>query len=201
MMMGYSSRRFFRKGCLGVFSLALLAFAACGDAADEQAGGDTTPASQASDLRRAEGTAGSPGEATAGGEVPLTIEIESGSDRAALSGTGKCTHTSEGWIYGAPAALWQVEDSDVDKKVYATLTVWRPKSGGPDQFTMALTTDGRQHAINTVKGGELVGSGTVEVHPTGQGAHFVVAGTDGDGRSVRATFQCERFTEHVAEGG
>ncbi len=201
MMMGYTSCRFSRGRRLGVFSLTLLVFAACGDAANEEAGGDATPASQSPASRRAEGNAASPAVGDAAGEVPLTIEIESGSDRAALTGTGKCTHTSEGWIYGAPAALWRVEDSDVDKKVYATLTVWRPKSGGPDQFTMALTTDGRQHAINTVKGGELVGSGTVEIHPTGEGAHFVVAGKDGDGRSVRATFQCERFTEHVAEGG
>src|SRR5688572_19841892 len=57
---------------------------------------------------------------------------------------------------------------------------------------MSINTADEEHAINTVKGGQLVGSGTVSVHPSGEGAHFEVIGKDAAGRSVRATFQCAR---------
>jgi hypothetical protein len=134
--------------------------------------------------------------------VALTIEVSAGGDRTEASGMGKCTHAKEGSIYGVPAALWQIQDSDAGQIRHASLTVWRPTTAnGPDQFSMAVSTASAQHVINTVKGSQMVGSGGVTMHPAGQGAHFEVVGTDGDGRSVRATFQCARFTEHQAEGG
>ena len=136
------------------------------------------------------------------GKSTLTIEISAGADRAEVSGMGKCSHAKEGSIYGVPAALWQIQDSDAGEIRSASLTVWRPTTGdGPDQFSMAIGTATGQYLISTVKGGEVVGSGSVTMHPAGQGAHFEVVGTDADGRSLRATFQCARFTEHLAEGG
>jgi hypothetical protein len=66
---------------------------------------------------------------------------------------------------------------------------------------VAIGSRDRQHRISTVKGGEIIGSGSVAMHPSGAGAHFEVVGTDAEGGSIRATFQCERFTEHVAERG
>ena len=136
------------------------------------------------------------------GEVPLTIEMTSGGDRAEVSGMGKCTHAAMGSIYGVPAALWQIQDSDAGQIRAASLTVWRPTTGnGPDQFSMAVSTASANHVISTVKGSQMVGSGSVTMHPAGEGAHFEVVGADAEGRSVRATFQCARFTEHQAEGG
>lgn len=189
--------------CVGVLSLALLLLVACGDADDGRTTDGTATASDRSSERRAEGgDAAVTDAAGAPGEVPLTIEISAGGDRAEVTGLGKCTHTKEASIYDVPAAMWQIQDSDAGKIRHASLTVWRPTAGeGPDQFSMTIGTASAQHRISTVKGGQMVGSGTVTLHPTGQGAHVEVVGTDADGRSVRATFQCARFTEPRAEGG
>ena len=175
----------------------LLLVAACGD------GGDGAGSDDAARLRAGGGEGAVVSDATgAPGEVPLKIELSAGGDRAESSGMGRCTHAEQASIYGVPAALWQIQNSGTGEIGHATLTVWRPASGsGADQFSMAIGTSDRQHRISTVKGGEIVGSGSVTMHPSGEGAHFEVVGTDADGRSIRATFQCERFTEHVAEGG
>ena len=187
----------------GVLMLALVSLVACGGESDEQANdGNEARSTPSADVRGATNAdAGAGGAIGSRGEVPLTIEVSVGGERADLTGTGKCTHAPEASIYGTPAALWQIQDSDAGKIRYANLTVWRLKTGGPEQFSMSINTADEEHAINTVKGGELVGSGTVSVHPSGEGAHFEVIGKDAAGRSVRATFQCARFTEHMAEGG
>ena len=182
----------------------LLLMVACGDGGDDSASRDAAASSDSLAQRRG-GSVGEPAvsEATgAPGEVPLKIELSAGGDRAELAGTGRCTHAPQASIYGTPAALWQIQDSGTGDIGHATLTVWRPASGGgADQFSMAIGSGDRQHRISTVKGGEIVGSGTVVMHPTGDGAHFEVVGKDAEGRSIRASFQCERFAEHVAEGG
>jgi hypothetical protein len=181
-------------------SLAVLLIVACGDGGDN--GDRAMPNDDSAPGRRgATGEANVSGATGAPGEVPLKIELSAGSDRAELIGMGRCTHAKQASIYGVPAALWQVQDSDTGEIGHASLTVWRPAAGGPDQFSMAIASGDDDHRISTVKGGEIVGSGSVTMHPSGAGAHFEVVGTDGDGRSVRATFQCERFTEHIAEGG
>ena len=184
-------------------SLVVLLVIACGDGGDGAAANDTAPSSDPSVQRRGGGAGDAVSDATgAPGEVPLKIELSAGGDRAELSGMGRCTHAKQASIYGMPAALWQIQDSGTGEIGHATLTVWRPSSGsGADQFSMAIGSGDRQHRISTVKGGEIVGSGSVEMHPLGDGAHFVVVGKDAEGRSIRASFQCERFTEHVAEGG
>ena len=186
-----------------VLTLVLVSLVACGGEIDKQVNEDNEARSTPSaDVRGP--TSGEAGAASAigpRGEVPLTIELSVGGERADLTGTGKCTHAPEASIYGTPASLWQIQDSDAGKIRYANLTVWRPKAGGPEQFSMSINTADAEHSISTVKGGELVGSGTVSVHPSGEGAHLEVIGKDAAGRSIRAAFQCARFTEHVAEGG
>jgi hypothetical protein len=180
--------------------LPCLLIVACGDGsgdADEAAPNDGS----APGRRGASGEANASVATGAPGEVPLKIELSAGGDRAELTGMGRCTHAKEASIYGVPASLWQIQDSDTGEIGHASLTVWRPASGGADQFSMAVASGDRDHRISTVKGGEIVGTGSVTMHTTGAGAHFEVVGTDGDGRSFRATFQCERFTEHMAEGG
>jgi hypothetical protein len=188
---------------VGILSLACFLLIACGDGGESEATNESATPSARAAQRRAGGGETSVTDATgAPGEVALTIEISAGADRAEVSGMGKCSHAKEGSIYGVPAALWQIQDSDAGEIRSASLTVWRPTTGdGPDQFSMAIGTATGQYLISTVKGGKVVGSGSVTMHPAGQGAHFEVVGTDADGRSLRATFQCARFTEHRAEGG
>ena len=181
---------------VGLLSLTVLLLVACGDAGDGEQGEESAPAS-----RRGAEEASVSAATGSTGEVPLTIQVSAGGDRAESSGTGTCTHAQAASIYGVPAALWQIQDSDAGKIRHASLTVWRPAAGGPDQFSMALSTGSAQHVISTVKGGQLVGSGSVTMQPAGEGAHFEIVGTAVEGRSVRATLHCERFAEHVAEGG
>ena len=189
---------------LGTWLPALLVLLiACGGDDGQTADGGATPSVDASTAARAGERAPMSDTTGARGEVPLTVEVSAGSERAELTGRGKCTHAKMASIYGVPAALWQIQDSDRAGKIrHASLSVWRPSAGDvPDQFSMAISTASTQYRIDTVKGGQMVGSGSVTVHPMGEGAHFEVVGTDADGRSVRAAFQCTRFTEHVAEGG
>ena len=183
-------------------SLVVLLAVACGDGGDGAGSNDASSSSDPSAQRRGGAEEPAVSDATgAPGEVPLKIELSAGSDRAELAGMGRCTHAEQASIYGVPAALWQIQDSGTGDIGHATLTVWRPASGGADQFSMAIGSGNRQHRISTVKGGEIVGSGSVAMHPSGDGAHFEVVGKDAEGRSIRAMFQCERFTAHVAEGG
>jgi hypothetical protein len=188
-------------------ALAFLVLAGCGDGSNGGGGatpnGNTPPSDQFAQRRAAGADERAPSGATsARGEVPLRIELSAGGDRAELTGMGRCTHAPQASIYGVPAALWRIQDSDAGEIRHATLTVWRPASGNAgDQFSLAISSRAREYRISTVKGGEIVGSGSITMHPSGAGARFEIVGTDADGRSVRATFQCERFAEHVAEGG
>jgi hypothetical protein len=201
-MMRCCARPAFQGRRAGVLTLALVSLAACGESDEQTSDGNEGASTPSAELRGARGADAAAGGASGSpGEVPLTIGLSVESERADLTGTGKCTHAPEASIYGVPAALWQIQDSDAGKIRYASLTVWRPKAGGAEQFSMAINTAEAEHRIRTVKGGEMVGTGTVSIHPSGEGAHFEVVGTDADGRSVRATFQCARFTQHIAEGG
>lgn len=200
--MRFCSRSASQDRRVEVLSVALLLLAACGDSGKREPANSEPPSAGVAGRRAAGGESSVTDATGSAGEVPLTIEMTSGGDRAEVSGMGKCTHAAMGSIYGVPAALWQIQDSDAGQIRSASLTVWRPTTGnGPDQFSMAVSTASANHVINTVKGSPMVGSGSVTMHPAGEGAHFEVVGTDADGRSVRATFQCARFTEHQAEGG
>lgn len=203
MTMRFLLRSATRSRCAAVFALAVIVLAACGDDGDGDTADKSAPASDQSAARRgAGGEAGAVDDATGGrGEVPLSIEFAAGSDRANVQGTGRCSHAPEASIYGTPASLWQIQDSNADELRYANLTVWRPKSGDADQFSMSVNTGGSDHRISTVKGGEIVGSGSVTFQQAGEGGRFEIVGKDAEGRSVRATFHCERFAAHIAEGG
>jgi hypothetical protein len=174
-------------------SLAVFLLGACGDGD----GGDATPSYGSSEGRAAGAEEAAPPDMTgAPGEVPLTISVSAGGDRAQFEGRGQCTRTQDASIYGVRAARWQIEKSGAGDIRHLLLTVWRPASGdAPDQFSMAIATASAQHSISTVKGGRIVGSGNVTIHPAGTGARFEVVGTDAEGRSVRATVHCAGFTE------
>ena len=61
--------------------------------------------------------------------------------------------------------------------------------------------DHPDHRVATVKGGEITGSATAEVRPTGRGGSLTVTGKDDHGHPLELTVECERFDEVVAEGG
>jgi hypothetical protein len=140
-----------------------------------------------------------------GGGVPLELSAvltggpgAGGTFRA--SGTGECTYAEHASIYNVPARQWAVRYGGEGIESL-TLTVWQFSGGAPDQFSLGLNAGSRSHRIQTVKGGELLGSGRVTVRKGGPGAHFKVDGQDADGTKIRASIDCERVTEAVAEGG
>lgn len=118
-------------------------------------------------------------------------------------GAGQCRHEPNASIYNAPASLWSVEYSDPKggQIRHLSLTVWQLKSGGPNQLSLALESGSDPHRIATVKGGKLIGAGTVMLQPSQSGGRFEVKGTDERGVAIEAKISCPTFTNIVAEGG
>jgi hypothetical protein len=137
------------------------------------------------------------------GTVPMTItgrvagrELEAGAD-------GECATSAEASIYGVAATQWHATFSgDARSSLqHLNLTVWRPRAGGPDMVNLYLQSGETGHRIATVKGGEMVGSGTAGVSPAGRGGELKVRGKDDHGHDIELSVRCERFDEVVAEGG
>jgi hypothetical protein len=134
--------------------------------------------------------------------VQLTITADVDGSRSTYSGLGECHHTTEASIYEVPASMWSAavaaESGDLR---YVNLTLWQPKATGEMQVSLGLTAGGRTHEIATVKGADPKGAGSGRVEASGGGGSMHVDGKDADGRSVRLSVECSRWTEPVAEGG
>jgi hypothetical protein len=162
-------------------------------AASDTAGAAPPPAAEA---------AGPASGAVSRGTVPMQIEAMVGGRSYRASGPGECTHTTDASIYEVPAAQWaarySAESGDITN---LNLTIWQPKSGGPDQFNLSMRTGSTESRIATVKGGDIVGAGSAGVRPDGAAGTLTAEGTDAAGTLVRVSITCERFPEPVAEGG
>jgi hypothetical protein len=134
--------------------------------------------------------------------VQLTVTAEVEGTRSTYSGLGECHHTTDASIYEVPASMWSAHaDAESGDLRYVNLTLWQPKATGEMQVSLGLTAGGHTHEIATVKGADPKGSGGGRVEPSGEGGSMHVDGKDADGRSVRLTVECSRWTEPVAEGG
>ncbi len=133
----------------------------------------------------------------------IDIELVVNGKPARAHGAGECQHEPNASIYNALASLWRVEYSDPKGEQIRrlSLTVWQLKSGGPNQLSLALESGSNSHRIATVKGGKLIGTGTVMLQPQQSGGRFEVKGTDERGATIEATIFCPTFTNIVAEGG
>lgn len=119
-----------------------------------------------------------------------------------VKGDGQCKHEPNGFIYGSQASLWTVESTDRKSPLQRlSLTVWQLKREGATQMSMNLQTDTGSHRIATVKGGEIVGSGTVRFRPEKSGGRFEIHGKDAEGTTIELTITCPSFSTIVAEGG
>ena len=119
------------------------------------------------------------------------------------TGQGSCRHTPTAAIYGVPAALWMVgvtgsEDAAVKSM---NLTLWKPKNGGPQQFSLNLSTGSSSHRIDVGGRGEQIGSGKASVAAVGAGGRIEVSGKDDSGKTVELVVQCPAFAGVEAEGG
>jgi hypothetical protein len=157
-------------------------------------GGDGAPAAAAPPARSSAGPRGT---------VPMTISGRVARHRFETSTTGECATSAESSIYEVPATQWRAMYGGDDRSdlQHLNLTVWRPRSGGPDMMNFYLQSGEISHRIATVQGGEIVGSGTAGAKTEGQGGTLTVAGKDDHGHEIELTVRCERFDEVIAEGG
>lgn len=137
------------------------------------------------------------------GLAPMDIALVVNGKPLRAQGAGECKHEPNASIYNAPASLWRVEYGDPKgaEVQQLSLTVWQPKNGGENQMSLALKTGANSYSIATVKGGKVVGTGTVTFRPEPSGGRFEIQGADARGATIVARITCPSFTNIVAEGG
>src|SRR5918993_5745095 len=83
-------------------------------------------------------------------KVPLTIALQVGTEAFNVTSQGTCHHTAQASIYDVPAEQWSVQYSEGSRSV--SLALWRPKNGSGDMLSLAVSTGGGGHIVNTVRG-------------------------------------------------
>jgi hypothetical protein len=81
------------------------------------------------------------------------------------------------------------------------LTLWKPLNGGPQQFSLSLSTGSSSHRIEVGGRGKQVGDGKASVLASGAGGRIEVSGKDEAGKAINLVVQCPAFTGVQAEGG
>ncbi|HEU4563448.1 MAG TPA: hypothetical protein VFS05_02320 [Gemmatimonadaceae bacterium] len=191
---------------IAALTLLIPCLAACGTR-DEPSPGDTRGAvalpPSAAPIASARGSGAATGASVAEerGVVPIAVTAMIGARTLRARGRGECTHTTTASIYGVPAAMWSVHYAGTGEVAQLGLTVWQPKEGGAAQVNLSLRSGSDSRRIATVKGGEMTGSASVTITSGGAGGRLEVVGRDATGTPLRATVECERFTEPVVEGG
>ena len=190
-----------------LYALVLtVSVAACGDSGargsetDAPRDDGSPPAGAGTDAASAGGAAASATAAPPAGNVPVVLSAALGGKSYKADGTADCTYTDDASIYNVPAKMWRVQYNGGSGIQYLNLTVWRT-GDPPDQLSFAVQSASADYRIATVKGGETVGRGTVTVQQEDNGGRFEIDGEAADGTKIRATIECQRFTEPVAEGG
>jgi hypothetical protein len=119
-----------------------------------------------------------------------------------FAGKAECQHAPVAFIYGVRAEMWSVRQSNRGQSI--TLTLWRPKNGSGDMFTLSVATGGKTHRIDTVKvpgKNSTLGSGKVTLATPGAGGKFTIHATAEDGAAITGTIDCSAFGALIAEGG
>jgi len=134
-------------------------------------------------------------------EVSIIARVGTKSYTSRVPGT--CQHEPMASIYDVPAALWMVRADGSDKSDIKrlSLTLWRPKSGGPDQVSVSLEAGSRTNRIDVNPRMPPVGAATVQLKPVGPGGKFELRGKDAKGTKVYLMIGCPTFTGIEAEGG
>jgi hypothetical protein len=135
--------------------------------------------------------------------TPVDIALVVNGKALRAQGAGQCKHEPHASIYNVPASLWRVEygapkSPEVQQ---VSLTVWQLKNGGGNQLSLALKFGSNSYMIATVKGGKMVGTGTVTFQPEQSGGRFEIQGADARGATIVAEIRCPSFSNLVAEGG
>lgn len=170
-------------------SLCALVFGLSFDAAHAQRRADTPGAARPAAARA--------------NQVNITIALTVDGKSYRATGLGECTHAPVASIYKVMAAKWSVQyNSNGSTPKNLSLTMWRPISGKAlPQLSISVNTGSASHHVSTVKGGKLAGGGTITMQPKGAGGRFDISGKSADGKAIRGTIECDRFTPAMAEGG
>ena len=133
----------------------------------------------------------------------VRISVKVGGKSYETAGQGSCRHTPTASIYGVPAALWMVAlTGSADAPVKSmNLTLWKPKDGSPQQFSLSLDAGSGAHRIDVGGRGEQVGSGKANVVPEGSGGRIEITGKDDSGKAIELVVHCPAFAGVEAEGG
>ncbi len=137
----------------------------------------------------------------AGDEVGVVIALQAGGDSYQFNGQGTCTQEPKGYIYGVPAHLRTIEQSDGQRSI--RLTFWSPANKST-MFSLYMSNRGKSYETDTVTGkdaGPTSGSGTVTFAAAGAGGTFTVNATTAKGAKVTGTIRCDTFRTAIAEGG
>ena len=130
--------------------------------------------------------------------VPAEISLKVAGDSYDAKGQASCTHAPKGSIYNVISEMWTVRHEQDGRSFQ--LTLWKPVDGSASMFTLAA--NGKKNvSISTVRGGEVTGTGTVTLAPSGKGGKFAIDAKAKGGDSVSGTITCEAFTPAIAEGG
>ncbi len=134
--------------------------------------------------------------------VGVTIALKVGANKYDFTGQASCTHAPTAAIYGVVSEQWNIEQSDGSRALH--LTLWRPKNGSSDMFTLSVSGVSGSQTVNTVKASSAPapeGSGSVTLAALGTGATFTIEAKTATGSAVTGTIKCDAFTPAIAEGG
>jgi hypothetical protein len=124
----------------------------------------------------------------------FTITGQIGKHSLQASGNGVCRHAPDASIRGVSASLWAVEYAGSEGELeQLALTLWRPKDGGPDQLSLRLETDSRDHRIETGGGRKRKGEAEVTIIPNGLGGRLELKGKEAGGKAIQLTIECPTF--------
>ena len=132
-------------------------------------------------------------------EVPLEVSLKVGGAAYVAKGQGACTHARQASIYDVRAEMWSVRQTG-EGGSSVELTFWKPSDGSASMFSLSLNAT-KSVSISTVKGGQVTGSGSVNLSPSAKGGTFTVDAKTRAGEAVAGTIKCEAFTPAIAEGG
>ena len=128
-------------------------------------------------------------------QVPLEVSLKVGSGAYNAKGQGSCTHAPMASIYGVLSQMWSVRQQANGRSV--SLTLWKPSDGSASMFSLSVD----ETTISTVRGGQVMGGGTVTLAPAAKGGTFTVNAKAKTGEAITGTIKCDAFTPAIAEGG
>lgn len=130
--------------------------------------------------------------------VPVEVSLKVGQAKYDAKAQGTCTHAPRASIYDIASQQWMARHEEDGRAVQ--LTLWKPANGSAEMFSLSVTGKSDVN-ISTVRGGQMSGSGTVKLQPSGKGGTFTIDAKGKAGEPIVGTFKCDAFTAAIAEGG